>query len=132
MNSELTEQGTHEERRRPLRAGLLIALLLVFIATMVLMWTERPAIRDDRSADAPALPDMRVDLNMAGVSELRLLPGIGPRLAERIVDERLAGGIFASIDDLSRVRGIGPATVERVRPFATVSETVIVSVGADE
>jgi competence protein ComEA len=58
-----------------------------------------------------------VDINAASAGELQDLPGVGPALAERIVAARRER-MFTSLDDLARVRGIGPATVERLRPFA--------------
>jgi len=58
-----------------------------------------------------------IDLNSASVDELRTLPGIGPALASRIVDERERRGPFATSDELQRVSGIGPRTVERLRPW---------------
>ena len=63
-----------------------------------------------------------VDVNRASESELDRLPGIGPVLAARIVDEREAGGPFASYLDLQRVRGIGPVTVERMRGMACAGQ----------
>jgi competence protein ComEA len=66
------------------------------------------------------LPDMRVDVNGAAAPQLGLLPGIGPALAGRIVTERGARGAFESLDDLGRVEGIGPATIERLREYAVV------------
>lgn len=59
-----------------------------------------------------------VDVNRAGVAELQSLPGIGPALAERIVAAR-EEQMFSSLDDLARVRGIGSATIERLRGRAT-------------
>lgn len=59
-------------------------------------------------------PDGLVDVNRADAEALQELPGIGPALAGRIIDAR-AQGPFRSVDDLVRVRGIGPATVERLR-----------------
>jgi competence protein ComEA len=50
-----------------------------------------------------------VDLNSAGVAELDALPGIGPVLAQRIVDYRSREGPFRSVDELDDVPGIGPA-----------------------
>jgi competence protein ComEA len=51
-----------------------------------------------------------VDLGTAGTVELRLLPGVGPRLAERIAEERRANGPFEGLEDLDRrVPGVGPA-----------------------
>jgi competence protein ComEA len=62
-------------------------------------------------------PD-RVDLNRAGIDALQTLPGIGPAIAERIVQARKEQ-MFTSVEDLVRVRGVGPATVERLRPLVT-------------
>lgn len=56
----------------------------------------------------------RVDVNHASAGELVSLPGVGPVLAERIVAERRRGR-FRDLDDLTRVPGVGLATVERLR-----------------
>ncbi len=61
-----------------------------------------------------------IDLNTASTTELESLPGIGPVLAQRIVDDREANGPYTSVDDLLRVSGIGPAILEKLRPYATV------------
>jgi len=59
-----------------------------------------------------------VDINSADWPELVQLPGIGEVLARRIVEERASRGPFRDLDDLrERVRGVGPATLERIRPF---------------
>ncbi len=57
-----------------------------------------------------------IDPNRARADELALLPGISRRLAEAVVAEREAHGPFASVDDLLRVRGIGPAKLGAARP----------------
>lgn len=62
--------------------------------------------------------ERRIDINSAGVSELQLLPGIGPALAARIIAERDERGAFATLDDLTRVEGVGPRTISALRPFA--------------
>lgn len=64
--------------------------------------------------------ERRIDINAAGASELQLLPGIGPTLAERIVADRLERGPFSTLDDLARVEGVGPRTIADLRPFAHV------------
>jgi competence protein ComEA len=56
-----------------------------------------------------------VDVNRASAAELETLPGIGPALARRIMESRAEDGPFRTADDLLRVRGIGPATLERIR-----------------
>ena len=64
---------------------------------------------------------MTIDLNTATAEQLQLLPGIGPSRAAAIIDNRTAMGPFRTVEDLARVRGIGPATVEGVRPYVTLS-----------
>jgi competence protein ComEA len=59
----------------------------------------------------------QVDINKADWPELAELPEIGPTLARRIVDSRMDEGPFVDHDDLRRVRGIGPVTLERLRPY---------------
>ncbi len=58
-----------------------------------------------------------IDVNRATARALEVVPGLGPARSAAIVAEREENGPFASLDDLERVRGIGPATVARLRPF---------------
>jgi competence protein ComEA len=64
---------------------------------------------------------LRLDLNRATAAELRALPRIGPGLSRRIVDDRRRRGPFSRVEELARVRGIGPATVRAVRELVQVS-----------
>jgi len=72
----------------------------------------------DRAPNVPI--SFVVNVNEADWPELSVLPGIGPVLAQRIVASREKDGPFRSVDDLRRVRGIGPITVERLRPHIAV------------
>lgn len=65
--------------------------------------------------------DAPIDLNTAGLSDLKLLPGIGQTKAQAILDYREANGPFSTLDDLVNVPGIGPATLEELRPHITLS-----------
>ena len=62
-----------------------------------------------------------IDVNNAKQAELQKLPGIGPKLSQRILDER-ARARFKSIDELRRVPGIGPKTLEKLRPYVTIED----------
>lgn len=62
-----------------------------------------------------------VDINTADLAALDTLPGIGPVIAQRIIDYRLAHGAFQTAEDLLDVSGIGPATLEKILPLITVS-----------
>ena len=61
-----------------------------------------------------------ININTASASDLEKLPGIGPALAERIVEYRDSHGPFASVDALTDVPGIGKAKLEGLREQATV------------
>ncbi len=65
--------------------------------------------------------DRLIDLNTAMERELESLPGIGPDMAGRIVAHREANGPFVSVEDVENVSGIGPKTLESLRPLVTVS-----------
>ena len=65
----------------------------------------------------PQYVQFQVDVNQAELPELIQLPGIGEVLASRIVESRQKDGPFADLDDLRRVRGIGPKTMEHLRPY---------------
>ncbi|MGY2075504.1 helix-hairpin-helix domain-containing protein [Blastococcus sp. SYSU DS0828] len=62
----------------------------------------------------------RVDLNTAGVAELDALPGIGPVLAQRIVEHRTRSGGFRSVEELDDVPGIGPAKAAELAELVSV------------
>lgn len=64
--------------------------------------------------------DGRIDLNSATAEELDSLPGIGPALAEAIIEYRTAHGPFGSVDELARVPGISTRMVDSMRDSITV------------
>lgn len=74
-----------------------------------------------RPSDIEVQADSRLDLNRATPAELERLPGIGPALAQRIVEARERQGRFASPEELRRVLGIGPKKFEAIRELVTVS-----------
>jgi competence protein ComEA len=61
-----------------------------------------------------------INVNTATEPELETLPGVGPVTAAAIIDYRTKNGLFAAVDDLIDVSGIGPSTLEQIRPFVTV------------
>ncbi len=63
-----------------------------------------------------------IDINTAGVEQLATLAGIGPALAQRIVDYREANGKFRDVDALENVRGIGSNIMEDIRHRITASQ----------
>lgn len=81
-------------------------------AASVADWERSP----ETTKRAPAASAGIVDLNTATAAELEALPEVGPALARRIVDHRRVHGRFGSVSALQDVPGIGPATLERLRP----------------
>ena len=78
-------------------------------------------------ASASALAGAAVDLNRASQAELESLPGIGPAKAEAILSYRKQHGPFRRIEDLQRVPGFGPVTVNRLRPDLQVGPATALS-----
>lgn len=72
-------------------------------------------IEIDRAA--PLEAQFLVDVNSAEWPELAQAPGLGETLARRIVADRLAHGPYRDHQDLLRVKGIGPKTLDRMRPY---------------
>lgn len=103
-----------------------VALVVLLTATLFFFlgrWTHSTPI----PAEASERNFVALDLNRATKTELRLLPGIGDALAQRIVDQRDRQGGFRCIDDLRQVSGIGPKTLERIRGslFVNLTESIV-------
>jgi competence protein ComEA len=79
------------------------------------------AVADSGSGGAPVGGTTGpVDLNTATLAELDRLPGVGPVLAQRILDWRIAHGQFASVDQLADVPGIGESRMAQLRELVRV------------
>jgi len=59
-------------------------------------------------------------LNSASIAQLQLLPGIGPKMAERIIEYRKTNGKFRAIEQVMEVKGIGPKKFEKMKAFLKV------------
>ncbi len=95
--------------RRSLAAGLALALA-AFVLTA-------PALAAGKSA-----PAGKVNINTASVEQLTTLPGVGPKLAARIVEYRQKAGGFRSTQDLMNVRGIGEKNFAKIESSLAVGE----------
>ncbi len=72
------------------------------------------------NADGAAGNRIPVDINAGTAADFEGLPGIGPVLAERIVNHRDRNGTFGSVDDLAQVSGIGPAIMGQIRDLVRI------------
>jgi competence protein ComEA len=110
--------------RRFRALGLLIAALSVGTLARS-QWPEEEKVSSQKNrptevAVRALVAGSTLDINRATAADLELLPGIGPALARRIVEDRDRTGPFRTIDEVDRVRGIGPRTLERLRPFLRI------------
>lgn len=71
-------------------------------------------IRSDTPVPAESEVDDRININTASAAELESLPGIGPALAERIIEFRTVNGRFETIEELAQINGISAAMVEEM------------------
>jgi competence protein ComEA len=99
-------------------AVALITLVSLVVIAGWLIWQGRLRGRliDIETAEPVAI-QFQIDINQADWPEIALLPNVGEQLAKRIVADRAANGSFHSLEDLDRVRGIGPKTVESMKPY---------------
>lgn len=81
---------------------------------------EQP--EQSEQAEEPVQSGQPVNINTASAETLDTLPGIGPVLAQRIVDWRAQYGAFSSVEQLTDVPGIGEAKLEKIRAMITVEE----------
>lgn len=97
--------------RRAVRSGLAVFAVLGAALLALLPPLDAPASRNIR---------LRIDPGAATPEELRLLPGIGPGLAQRIIEHRAKTQRkppFADLESLADVHGLGPLRLERLRPY---------------
>ena len=123
QQSESQSDFTHRSSRLPLprrNDELVMALLVVLtLVAGVVVWAvstgDAPLVDIDELETQHV--KFQIDLQTATWPEFTLIPGIGEKLAKRIVASRESNGPFAGPDDLRRVRGIGPVLMEEIRPY---------------
>lgn len=115
---------------------ILAALLGFFFLSSGIFRTDRPPAQGQGAAlmhgvsshetsfraarQASTLPVFPIDLNSATVEELELLPGVGEKTAQRIVEKRAELGGFDSVDDLLSVKRFGKSRLEKIRGLVTL------------
>jgi competence protein ComEA len=105
---------SHINLAQPLQDGAHIYVPLVGETVVQLSQPEQSS--DDVPAAGPI-----ININTASQAELETLPGIGPAIAGRIIEYRESQGPFGSIEDITSVSGIGPATFDKIKASITVN-----------
>jgi competence protein ComEA len=97
------------------------AALIVLSLIAIAVWCGYQSHLGGRTIDIeraePVAIDFKIDVNKAQWPELALMPNIGEQLAKRIVSDRTERGPFKDLEELRRVHGIGPKTLESMKPF---------------
>ena len=101
-------------------SGVFLLAILIFAIFHINMQPtpSLPALSAKASATAPR--DYRLNINTASADELALLPGLGEKIAQRIVDYRNENGPFTEIDELTQVKGIKEALFNDLSDYITI------------
>lgn len=82
-------------------------------------FTEKTILQNMTSSHKNSTADSLINLNSADSSQLEVLPGIGPALAQRILDFRNNNGLFRSIEEIMNVTGIGEKRFDSIKEYIT-------------
>ena len=104
------------------KASSALSWAMLFVAFSITLWSVSPTLAQASPAAEVVSTSIQgiVNVNEAGTEELMKVRGIGPSLAERIIAFRNEFGPFEQVEDLSQVRGIGEARLEKIRNQITL------------
>jgi competence protein ComEA len=111
----LTVRHVQEQQTPPLATDSLVVQSTADAASQSASESAPPATSPTPSAETP------LNVNTASRDALKALPGIGPVLSKRIEAYRSSQRPFRHVDELTRVSGIGPKTLETLRPMVRVT-----------
>lgn len=126
--SETDAEPIHSHRRPDGRPIVVFCLILGFAGMATAWWSNQSGT----SKIELEPPVEKISINSANWTAFSQLEGIGPKLAFRIVSDRDHNGPFSSIKDLLRVNGIGPMTLDRIRPRLTIGHDDFQSTTAND
>lgn len=98
------------------------ALAVSTTETALIPAPSNPMSDPPESTVDPRYVAFPLNINVSTKEHLMLLPGIGEVLAQRIVDYRIANGLFSSVEELTQVQGISQNLLEKIRDDITVGD----------
>ena len=93
-----------------------------FVATGLALAMAALLVSGPAMAAGKPVPTAKVNINTASVEQLTTLPGVGPKLAARIVEYRQKSGTFRSPQELMNVKGIGEKNFAKIETWLSVGE----------
>jgi competence protein ComEA len=100
---------------------ILIAAIFGIAVSASAASAQNRATTPKAAATATATATAPVNLNTATAEQLATIPGVGPRMAERIIDYRQKNGGFKKLEDLMNVSGVGEKSFLKMKPLITVT-----------
>ena len=91
----------------------------IALALCLLLATGTPVIASPLQNPAPGVEKTALNLNAATLDQLETLPGIGRKVAERILEYRTKSGGFKKIEELMNVKGIGEKSFLKIKPLVS-------------
>jgi len=93
-----------------------------FVATGLALAMAALLVSGPAMAAGKPAPTAKVNINTASIEQLTTLPGVGPKLAARIVEYRQKSGTFRSPQELMNVKGVGEKNFAKIEAWLTVGE----------
>jgi len=100
---------------------ILMAVIVGIAVSAAVLSAQNKATTPKAAATATVTATAPVNLNTATAEQLATIPGVGPRMAERIIDYRQKNGGFKKVEDLMNVSGVGEKSFLKMKPLITVT-----------
>jgi len=100
---------------------ILMAAIFGIAVSAAVASAQSKATAPKAAATVTATATAPVNLNTATVEQLATIPGVGPKMAERIIDYRQKNGGFKKVEDLMNVSGVGEKSFLKMKPLITVT-----------